>query len=97
MIILLGVYDLITVLLSFYAIYSNIELSLVSLLLFFLLIKGVWTLIVTKNLLDPLGLLDLITGLTTILAVNYGMLITLSQILLSLSLLKSLFSIIRFS
>jgi hypothetical protein len=96
MIILLGVFDIITVFLSLSSIYMGLYSDFAVLLLFLLGLKGVWTLFVTHNLFDPLGLLDIITAVSAVAFINYGVFNNLAVVSLTLLGLKSLTSLVKF-
>ena len=96
MILFLGLFDLVAVLFSYAAIIFHTYQAIALGLLFFILLKGLWTLIVTRNIFDPLGLLDIIVAVSSYLAINNGLFANFALAALALMGLKSLFSMIKF-
>ena len=96
MIILLGIIDLITVLLSYSAINYNIYTTIAVIFLIILGLKGLWTVSVSNgSIFLLLGLLDAATATVSILSIQYNLFNSIAVILLTLTGLKSVLSMIR--
>ncbi|VVB75671.1 Uncharacterised protein [Candidatus Tiddalikarchaeum anstoanum] len=93
MIIFYGIFDLLTILLSFASIYFSVYKNAAIISLVILGFKGLWTLNTTKNVLDPLGLIDLGACVATLLTIQFGLFTKFSVVMLLLLGWKSYISI----
>ncbi len=96
MIIILGLLDLATILVTLSAVYYSVYADIAFILLILLGLKGVWTMIMSKN--SPffyLGLLDLAAALSATLTIQHCVLTQLTGLLLAIIGVKSFTSFIR--